>query len=93
MDTSGTIHEIAQDDAVPESMVPVKGYPNPKCNDCYGRGYIRRIIQNITELWPQILDITKNIPKGVIYDRNEGAVVEIRRSVDCDGGNCIAGRA
>jgi len=39
-------------DKIPENAVEIKGLPDAKCRECFGKGYIRRIIQNVREIEP-----------------------------------------
>ena len=44
---SGTVYEIPERDAnlLDIGQIPLKKYPNPKCNKCFGRGYSGRDTQ------------------------------------------------
>lgn len=37
---------------IPDDAVPIDKLPDPHCNDCYGRGHITRIIENIRKVEP-----------------------------------------
>jgi ribosomal protein L37AE/L43A len=50
MDTSGRIY--GPEERKPIDAVEVEGYPNPHCNQCYGRGYIKMVIQNAGLVMP-----------------------------------------
>jgi len=39
-------------DKIPENAIEIKGLPDQKCKECFGKGYIRRIIQNVREIEP-----------------------------------------
>ena len=52
MDTRGNIREIGTEDNPQPNEILIDKKPNPKCKDCYGRGYQRWIIENITETKP-----------------------------------------
>lgn len=42
--------KIKTDSPIPEDAVPLRCLPDPKCTDCYGRGQITRIIENVRRL-------------------------------------------
>ena len=50
MDTKGHIFDVPTDAQTPEDAIRVKGYPDPHCNQCYGRGFIKRILENISQI-------------------------------------------
>lgn len=37
---------------IPDDAIPIDSFPDPKCKDCFGRGHITRIIENIRKVEP-----------------------------------------
>ncbi len=52
MDTSGNIRKLKPGEIPKDDEIPIDKLPNPKCKDCYGRGHITRIIENIRKVEP-----------------------------------------
>ena len=51
MNTDGDIRELIDGKLKPDE-VPIDKLPNQKCNDCYGRGFQRYLIENISKVVP-----------------------------------------
>jgi hypothetical protein len=52
MDTEGTLRHLGLGEKPKANEVPLGKEPDPNCKDCFGRGYQRWIIENITETRP-----------------------------------------
>jgi len=52
MDTQGNIRWLKENEKPKPNEIPIDCEPNPKCEYCYGRGFIRYIIENIVEIKP-----------------------------------------
>ena len=52
MDTKGNIRELKPGESPRPNEIPLDKKPNPKCKDCYGRGFVRYIVKNIAETVP-----------------------------------------
>ena len=52
MDTEGNIRELQKGEKPALNEIPIKYLPDPKCKDCYGRGFIRLKLENIVETRP-----------------------------------------
>ena len=51
MDTEGNIRKL-ENQKLKSNEILLDNEPNPNCKDCFGRGYQRWIIENITETKP-----------------------------------------
>jgi hypothetical protein len=52
MDTQGHIRMIAVNEDAKPNEVPIDKLPDPKCKDCFGRGFQRFLIENVSEVKP-----------------------------------------
>jgi len=52
LDTNGNIRRLKEGEEPKINEIPIDFEPDPKCKDCWGRGYKRIIIENITEIRP-----------------------------------------
>ena len=52
MNTEGNIRGLMDGERPRKNEVPVDKLPDPNCPDCYGRGFQRFLIENITETRP-----------------------------------------
>lgn len=52
MDDRGNIRQIPDGEQPKMNEVPLDKLPDPKCEDCFGRGFQRRLIENITVTEP-----------------------------------------
>ena len=52
MDTEGNIRTLRGGEKPKVNEVELDHLPDPNCKDCFGRGFQRFLIQNITETRP-----------------------------------------
>jgi len=52
MDTQGNIRKLLDDEDPKPNEIRLEKEPDPNCKDCYGRGFIRYIIENVVEIKP-----------------------------------------
>ena len=52
MDTEGYIRKLLDGVRPRKNEIQINSLPDPNCKDCYGRGFQRFLIENITETRP-----------------------------------------
>jgi len=52
MDTSGNIRKLDPGEEPGHLEIPIDHEPDPKCKICYGRGFVRHVIENVVEIRP-----------------------------------------
>ena len=52
MNTDGEIRQLMDGEKPKRNEVPLGKLPDPNCPDCYGRGFQRFLIENVTETRP-----------------------------------------